>query len=61
MKLLEACSKCEIQFLCQRCYITFAKNGILEMSDDFCTGAKYATKKILEDLIKIEEGRVQHG
>lgn len=30
------CAKCDIKYLCSRCYLTFAKDGVLEYDEDIC-------------------------
>jgi uncharacterized protein len=48
------CIDCEARFLCNRCYIHFAKKGKFEMDPDFCDMNKKSIKK-LEDLIDLKE------
>lgn len=59
--LKKNCTHCEVNFLCQRCYIHFAKDGHFEMANDFCTKKKSVIKKMLEELIEIEEGKLKQG
>lgn len=59
--LKKNCTQCEVNYLCQRCYIHFAKDGRFEMNGDFCTKKKSLMKKALEELIEIEEGKLKHG
>jgi uncharacterized protein len=50
----QKCIDCEARFLCNRCYIHFAKNGKFEMNTDFCDMNKKSIKK-LEDIIELKE------
>jgi radical SAM protein with 4Fe4S-binding SPASM domain len=52
--LKKNCSKCDYNFLCQRCYIHFAKNGIFRMDEDFCKSQKFSARRILEELIDMQ-------
>lgn len=59
--LKKNCTNCDVNYLCQRCYINFAKNGSFEMDLAFCKSARYSIKRMLEELIEIEEGRLKQG
>ena len=47
------CIDCEARFLCNRCYIHFAKKGRFVMDADFCKMNKKSIKK-LEDIIDLK-------
>jgi len=55
-EVLKKCHQCEVKYLCQKCYVNFAKGGNVEISKEFCTNAKYNIKKMFEDVIRFEEG-----
>ena len=49
------CVKCEVRFLCMRCYANLARNGYFDINEEFCESAKYSIKKMLEELIQINK------
>ncbi|MCI0470643.1 MAG: hypothetical protein L0Y73_03190, partial [Candidatus Aminicenantes bacterium] len=49
------CLDCEIRFLCMRCYANFTKNGCFELDRTFCENNTYTVRKMLEELICLEE------
>lgn len=44
------CRECEVNFLCDRCYIHFAGSGQFVKNPDFCTGRKHFVKRMLEEI-----------
>jgi uncharacterized protein len=51
------CAKCELRFICMRCYANLARNGYFEIDKEFCDNAKYSIKKMFEELIQINEAK----
>jgi uncharacterized protein len=49
------CVKCEVRFICMRCFANIARNGYFDINREFCENAKYSIKKMLEELIQINE------
>jgi len=49
------CNNCEVRFLCQKCYVTFAKNGKFKIDKKFCEKRKRTIKNALENYIKLNE------
>ena len=49
------CLDCEIRFLCMRCYANFTKNSYFELDRTFCENNAYTVRKMLEELIRLEE------
>jgi uncharacterized protein len=56
LEKLKKCRQCEVKYLCQKCYINLAENGTFELNEDFCTNARRKIKRLLEDVIRMEEG-----
>jgi len=52
------CKKCEVKYLCHRCYPIFAKDGIFGSNDEFCENSRQSIITNLEDLIKLKEERL---
>lgn len=52
----ECCRDCEIRFLCVRCFANLAGNGKFEMNKKFCEDNVFSTKKMLEEVIQLNEG-----
>jgi sulfatase maturation enzyme AslB (radical SAM superfamily) len=51
------CLDCDARFLCHRCYIHFAKNGVFTVDPAFCE-KKRKVFKSLEKLIELKEEKV---
>jgi len=51
--LNQNCQECAYKFLCQRCYIHFAKDGKFQMDERFCASQKYTIKRLLEEIIQM--------
>lgn len=49
------CIGCDFRFLCQRCYITFAKDGILEYDRNVCESIKRTLMARLEKHVDFKE------
>jgi uncharacterized protein len=60
-KVRQHCLQCEIRTLCTKCYIHFAKDGKLELTDDFCAAKKNTVRKLLEEMIRLNESRENHA
>jgi uncharacterized protein len=50
----QKCRECDARFLCSRCYIHFAKNGVFEINPEFCETNKSYIRK-LEKIIELKE------
>jgi len=48
------CADCDARFLCNRCYIHFAKDGRFSINPEFCEINKKSIKK-LEKIIRLKE------
>ena len=56
IKLLENnCCHCEVRFICNKCYIHFAKNGTFQVTEEYCRKEKQAIKKKLEKAISFQQ------
>jgi len=53
--LKENCAQCEVRFICNKCYIHFAKDGSFQVSDEYCKKERLAIKKMLENTIYLQE------
>jgi len=51
------CLNCEAKFLCQRCYIHFAKNGVFAVDPMFCENSKKVFSR-MEKLVELKEKKV---
>jgi radical SAM protein with 4Fe4S-binding SPASM domain len=49
------CRDCEVRYLCNKCYIHFAKEGTFQVSEEYCRKEKKAVKKIMERAISFQE------
>jgi uncharacterized protein len=49
------CLTCEINCLCMRCFVNFARDGRFEIDKEFCENNIYTTKKMIEELIIMKE------
>jgi radical SAM protein with 4Fe4S-binding SPASM domain len=49
------CSRCDFRFLCQRCYITFARDGVLEYDRKICESIKRTLMARLEKHVDFKE------
>jgi uncharacterized protein len=48
------CDDCEFKFLCFRCFVPFAKDGVFELDPNFCRDMKESLKEGLEKYIQNE-------
>ena len=56
IELLENnCRGCEFRFLCNKCYIHFAKDGTFQVTEEYCRKEKQAIKKMMEKAISFQE------
>jgi len=53
------CHKCEIRFLCQRCYVTFAGDGKFRIEENYCRMKKKSIYQLLERYIKHNESALK--
>ncbi len=54
----EICYKCNMKFLCDRCYVHFAKDGRLRVNKLYCEMNKRSIKRMLERFVTLKEGRL---
>jgi len=49
------CMDCDFNFLCQRCFVHFAKDGKFEFDPSFCANSRKAFTNLLEEHIRLNE------
>ncbi len=49
------CSECEIKYLCSRCYLTFAKDGVLQFDEEVCKRKRKNIQVRLEEHVQLKE------
>jgi uncharacterized protein len=51
------CLKCTVRYLCQRCYVHFAGDGVLKINSQFCEYSRKALGQI-EKVIQLKENNI---
>jgi uncharacterized protein len=49
------CYKCDVRYLCQRCFVTLSKNNKFEANDDICKNRRMTILNNLEEYVRLKE------